>query len=272
MIKQDWKIDRDERLRILNLHESATKNLYIIKEQTETKKTINFGDTFASGQSDLTPEFQSAVSAKVKEITEFIKRQKLKSVDIIIQPGESRVTNQPPYSTVGSLAMARANSIMNYLNKVLPNLLSFTPKITISEPLIGKTKYSIGDNKDDPKYRDEQFVNVIVDVTTKNNPNPTIEPYKREGNMGESIFMNDYLIGFIKFPVVRTSNIKDAGIQDPTKQNLTFTEIKKDTVPTQIIAQYEIPWQWWNSGRNYATTNTISQNDLTKIRSFKKLS
>jgi len=270
MINQTWNIDDSERVRILQLHENATKKLYLIKEQIETKKTIDFGDTFASGQSDLTPEFQSAVSAKVKEITEFIKGQKLKSANIIIQPGESRVTNQPPYSTVGSLAMARANSIMNYLNKVLPNLLSFTPKITISEPIIGKTPYSIGDNKDDPKYREEQFVNVIVDVTTKNNPSP--KPYKRESDMGQSIFMDNYLIGFIKFPVARTSNIKDAGIQDPTKQNLTFTEIKKDTVPTQIIAQYEIPWQWWNSGRNYATTNTISQNDLTKIRSFKKLS
>lgn len=271
MVKQDWKIDRDERLRILNLHESATKNLYIIKEQTETKKTINFGDTFASGQSDLTPEFQSAVSAKVKEITEFIKGKKSKSVDIIIQPGESRVTNQPPFTTVGSLSMARANSIMTYLNKVLPNLLSFTPNIKISEPIIGKTLYVKGNDKNDPRYRAEQFVNVIVDTTIKNTPNPTIEPYKREDNMGESIFMNNYLIGFIKFPVVRTSDIKDAGIQDPTKQNLIFTEIKKDTVPTQIIAQYEIPWQWWNKDRNYATTNTISQNDLTKIRSFKKL-
>ena len=33
MIKQTWNINEDEKLRILNLHESATKNLYLIKEQ-----------------------------------------------------------------------------------------------------------------------------------------------------------------------------------------------------------------------------------------------
>lgn len=270
MIKQTWNISEDEKNRILNLHESATKNLYIIKEQTETKKTINFGDTFASGQSELTPEFQSSVSAKVKEITEFIKGQNLKSANIIIQPGESRVTNQPPFTSEGSLARARANSIMNYLNGVLPNLLSFKPNITIREPLIGTTPYVKGNDKNDPRYRAEQFVNVIVDTTIKNNPTP--EPYKRDSDIGEGIYMNNYLIGYIKEPMVKTTDVKNPGFQDLNYQNLIFTEVKKDTVPTQIIAKYEIPWQWWNKDRDYATTNTISQNDLTKIKSFKKLS
>ena len=35
MIKQTWNIDNEERIRILNLHESATKNLYLLKEQTQ---------------------------------------------------------------------------------------------------------------------------------------------------------------------------------------------------------------------------------------------
>lgn len=270
MFKQTWKINDEEKNRILNLHESATKNLYIIKEQIESKKTINFGDTFASGQSELTPEFQSSVSAKVKEIAEFIKGQKLKSADIIIQPGESRVTNQPPFSTVGSLAIARANSVMNYLNRVLPNLLSFTPNITVREPIIGTTPYVKGNDKNDPRYRAEQFVNVIVDTTIKNNPKP--EPYKRDSDIGESIFFNNYLIGFISEPFVGTKDVKNPGFKDLNYQNLTFTEIKKDTVPTQIIAKYEIPWQWWNKDRDKVGTNVISQNDLTKIRSFKKLS
>lgn len=33
MIKQNWNINSEEKLRILNLHESATKNLYLIQEQ-----------------------------------------------------------------------------------------------------------------------------------------------------------------------------------------------------------------------------------------------
>jgi len=35
MIKQTWNISDEEKFRILNLHESATKNLYLIKEQVQ---------------------------------------------------------------------------------------------------------------------------------------------------------------------------------------------------------------------------------------------
>jgi len=38
MIKQKWNISEDERKRILNLHESATKKQYLIKEQSESNK------------------------------------------------------------------------------------------------------------------------------------------------------------------------------------------------------------------------------------------
>ncbi len=33
MIKQTWNINADERVRILQLHENATKNLYLVSEQ-----------------------------------------------------------------------------------------------------------------------------------------------------------------------------------------------------------------------------------------------
>jgi outer membrane protein OmpA-like peptidoglycan-associated protein len=35
MIKQTWNISSEEKYRILNLHESATKNLYLVKEQVQ---------------------------------------------------------------------------------------------------------------------------------------------------------------------------------------------------------------------------------------------
>ena len=44
MIKQTWNIGVKEKLRILNLHETATKNQYLILEQKEvvTKKNWNW--------------------------------------------------------------------------------------------------------------------------------------------------------------------------------------------------------------------------------------
>jgi hypothetical protein len=39
MIKQTWQISDEERNRILSLHESATKNLYLMSEQVKIKQT-----------------------------------------------------------------------------------------------------------------------------------------------------------------------------------------------------------------------------------------
>jgi hypothetical protein len=48
MIKQNWNISGDEKLRILNIHEVATKNLYLINEQMTSKfeYSIQRGDGF----------------------------------------------------------------------------------------------------------------------------------------------------------------------------------------------------------------------------------
>lgn len=263
MIKQDWKIDDSEKNRIIQLHEIATKNLYIIKEQIETKKTINFGDTFASGQSRLTPEFESSVSTKVQEIVEFIKGKKLNSANIIIQPGESQVTNQPPFSTVGSLAMARANSIRDYLNKVLPKLLSFTPNITISRPIIGSTPYSRGDNKNDSRYRAEQFVNVIVDVSKS-------DDITRNSSVGEPIYLNNKVVALIEKPFVNSKTVSNSGNLDINREVLIFKIVKPDTQPPVVVSQYSIPWQWWNE--KIGPSSTISQENYDYIISnFKKV-
>ena len=263
MIKQDWKIDDKEKNRIIQLHETATKNLYIIKEQIEDKKTIPFGDTFASGQSRLTPEFESSVSAKVQEIVGFIKGQKLKDVNIIIQPGESQVTNQPPFSTVGSLAMARANSISDYLNKVLPKLLPFTPKITINRPIIGSTPYSKGNNKNDSRYRAEQFVNVIVNVTKS-------DDIKRDSSIGEPIYLNNKVVALINKPFVSSKTTSDSGNLDINRETVTFKVVKPDTQPPVVVSQHSVPWEWWNE--KIGPSSTISQENYNYIISnFKKV-
>jgi hypothetical protein len=262
MVKQDWKIDNKEKNRIIQLHEIATKNLYIIKEQIESKKTINFGDTFASGQSRLTSEFESSVSSKVQEIVEFIKGQKLKSVGIIIQPGESQVTNQPPFSTVGSLAIARANSIRDYLNKVLPKLLSFTPNITISRPIIGSTPYSKGDDRNDSRYRAEQFVNVIIDIDKSRD-------IERDSSVGEPIYLNNKVVALISKPFVSSKTVSNSGNLDINRETVTFKVVKPDTQPPVVLSQYSVPWQWWNE--KIGPSSTISQENYDYIISnFKK--
>ena len=42
MIRQIWNISGEEKNRILNLHETATKNLYLLKEQEEVKEQVTY--------------------------------------------------------------------------------------------------------------------------------------------------------------------------------------------------------------------------------------
>lgn len=263
MFKQNWNIDKKEKERILFLHENATKNLYLLKEQFKKDIVIDFGDTFESGRFQLTPRLESQVSQKVQELVSAIKGKNLDKVNIVIQPGESKVTNQPPFTQVGSLAEARANSLKDYLDKVLPKLLSFSPSITVAKPIIGSTPYKPGNNKDDPKYKAEQFVRAIVDTSASTD-------IKRKTSVGEPIYLNNRVIALIEKPFVDSSSIKDNGGLNVGKQNVTFKIVKPDTQPPIILDEYQIPWQWWNE--KIGPSSTISQenydyiiNNFTKI-------
>lgn len=263
MIKQSWVVSDNERKRIISLHENATKKQYLITEQSDSNFTINFGDTFKSGEYMLSPEFQSEVSERVQEIVKFIKGKNLKNVKIIITPGESQVTNQQGFEVVGSLAKKRAEVLKDYLEKLLPKLLQFVPSFEIQEPVIGKTPYTKGQDKDSPSYKREQFVNVTVDTSAAENS-------PRESSLGEPIYLNNRLIALLDVPFRKSDSDSSSGQLDTTKIDFSFNVVKPDTQPPQIIEKYKIPWQWWN--KTIGPTNTITQENYDFIRSnFTKL-
>ena len=53
MIKQTWEISNEERNRILSLHESATKNLYLMSEQVSVKQTRGVERILSSRDPDI---------------------------------------------------------------------------------------------------------------------------------------------------------------------------------------------------------------------------
>lgn len=274
MIKQKWYITDVEKLRILSLHENATKELYLMFEQEQPKPfAIDFGNTFESGKYKFDPNYQKTITDKVQEISDYIKNNKLKSYKIVITPSESQVPNQHPFEEPKSLAKARGEYLKTQLESLLTPLLNFKPEIEVSPALLGDIEWDAKKGKDHADYKKDQFVKVSVVITPTLTPTQT--PYQRQADLGEGIYLNtqysNYLIGYISQPFVRTTDIKNAGFQDTGHQNLIFTEVKKDTVPTQIVGRYEVPWQWWNKDRQLPTTNHITQNDLDKIRSFKKV-
>ena len=187
MIKQTWNINDDEKNRILNLHENATKLQYLTLEQsgqqsgpgvTTTVKTSNtefpkqqLGNQFKFGeyQSDAVKKSIETLKPKIEE---FIKNSGGKQFTVNISAGESNVTNPKGFETKGSLALARANSVKQYFQEILPELIKNGTLVVqgptdVSQVIIGKTPYdkTKGDNKNPElikQYRQEQFVNFDI--------------------------------------------------------------------------------------------------------------
>lgn len=195
MIRQKFIIDKDETMRILRMHESATKNHYILTEQTEVvtgydknteqKKfpTQKLGDKFEYGVYD-SPTVKSEIQKLKPQIEDFIKKTDANKFIVNVTAGESRVTNPKGFETKGSLALERAKSVKKYFEEIFPDLIK-NGTLVISIPpdvdhvKIGTTPYKKGDqNKTQlkAKYKEEQFVN--FDITGSGSKTTTLTKTK----------------------------------------------------------------------------------------------
>ena len=176
-----FDISSEERSRILNLHESATKRQYLTLEQvkisggessTRTPLNTSFpkqnvGNQFKFGeyQSNVV---KNSIAALKPKIEEFIKNSGGKQFVVNISAGESNVTNPKGFEEKGSLALARANSVKQYFQEIFPDLIKngtlvIKSPADVSQVVLGKTPYdkTKGDNKNPQLiklYNQEQFV------------------------------------------------------------------------------------------------------------------
>ena len=137
MIKQNWNISTDEAKRILMLHESATKNLYLVNEQKITRtpvttqappKKIPLGaQTFPSGQFDLKYLDKNAINAVKPQLDEYFKQfPENQKINVQVSASESKVPNQAGFGP-GELAGARGNTVTDYLKTILPQNANYLP-------------------------------------------------------------------------------------------------------------------------------------------------
>jgi len=150
------------------------------QEQPNTSGTrsisIDLGATFDSGKYKLTSQMVTEMKSKFGELNQFINQNPNAQLTIKVVAGESRVTNydrerckDDDYSANCKLkpkvlSELRGNSIQrlldNYLQrKELQNPPTFLP----TETVLGSTSYTAGtDDPDDPKYKEEQFVKLVI--------------------------------------------------------------------------------------------------------------
>lgn len=132
MVKQDWKISSEEIIRILNLHESATKNLYLLKEQntitqSATKKIPLGSQTFPSGKFELAYLNKNLLNSVIPQINEYFKQfPENQKINVSVSSSESKVPNQSGFG-VGDLAQKRGETVTNYLKSILPKNANYLP-------------------------------------------------------------------------------------------------------------------------------------------------
>lgn len=135
MINQNWNISEDEKKRILFLHERATKNNYLIFEQSETEsntsnlnvpKPISFDlkNEFQSGSSTLTgtTEIDDAITQINSYYTKYNNAFK---VSIEIESSESKVTQK---EGMGALSKKRLETLKKYLKGKIPDNINIIEK------------------------------------------------------------------------------------------------------------------------------------------------
>jgi len=152
-----------------------------------TIKTISYSENFASGKATLTNK--DVLAKNVEEMKKFLNGKDTSQFKVVIVAGESQVTNPKGFEKKGSLAQARAKAIENEIKG-----LGF--KTVDIQTKIGTTPYKPGNDVNDPKYQEEQFVtiNIVVD-----NDICSMEPVNVEAGQGvESknyVTFDEYLNG-----------------------------------------------------------------------------
>ena len=150
--------------------------------QNTVTKSIDLGATFDSGKYILDSAKQTDVEKRLQPLVKFLKTNPSSDVKITIVAGESRVTNYDREKCGADiytpecelepkqLSLLRAQEIEEYLSKLFQGLKSsgtiqkLPPKPVIST-VLGSTSYTKGvDNPNDPKYKKEQKIELLIDA------------------------------------------------------------------------------------------------------------
>jgi len=139
MIKQSWNITKQEKNRIISLHETATKNQYIISEQnSENPKLelpVNFNFKMGYWSSNAKDpktgrNIKQQIDSNLNKISNFLKANKNSNIVVTIETGESAVPNVDNESgkakkvDAGYLSSKRAETIQKELETFFSTLVS----------------------------------------------------------------------------------------------------------------------------------------------------
>jgi len=157
MVKQNWDISQKEKNRIINLHESATKNQYLIIEQDDSNKlSFNISNSFPSGKFNLTNT--SEIDDSISQIQNLVKTGKGSFNTIVINSSESKVPNRGVGMEPGELSKKRGEVVEKYIKSKIGDSVNI--KINDLGPQGPEWDPSKGSNN--PEYTKYQYVTLTL--------------------------------------------------------------------------------------------------------------
>lgn len=171
-------------MKTIILTETQTRKIInkIINEQNVVRSeslTVDLGAVWAPGKWKITPQQISNIQNKVKQITDFINKNKNSNITIQIESGESSVTNYDREVSgniklePGVLSQKRGEEMVSHLKSIFQKYLDsgmITKLPEFPKPIIkiGTTPYTGPNDLKDPskvrKYNQEQFVRAIISL------------------------------------------------------------------------------------------------------------
>lgn len=182
--------------------------------------------TYPSGETTLPLSFNSKLANINNNVGIFFQSYENNKISIFIESSESRVPN-PNNLPSGELAKARAEKARTLISSFtnLKNNVNITSKI-------GNIPYTKGvDNPNDPKYLQDQFVNIKVLVQGSETTNQPSQPTS----------LNNWSVsGSNGDPILIFRNGQNPELKGPA-QNTIVEDINKDLSSIYITSTQQIP-------------------------------
>lgn len=232
--------------------------------------SVDFGNEFKSGRYRFDESRSKELQKRLARIGRFIKANASSDLTIKIDAKESQVTNKDfetgePLAP-GELSKKRADVTKQIIEDFLKSLQSdktFTGTYTIDITTgIGSTPYKKGEDVNQKKFTDEQYVR--VSITAKENKNKYLEYSKR----GERVYdsSSKHAIADIYYMSRKSNSVTDSGVKNTGYENVLMKTIDKNGYYDG--RQFLIPWDWWNKT---FTSSSISADSMDYIQKNYKI-
>jgi hypothetical protein len=196
-------------------------------------KTVDFSQTFASGQSEIVNK--QVILDKVKDLKQWINSNKTKPFKIVITASESKVPNPEGFGE-GELAQARGEAIQSLVTKLGAQDVEV-------KTLVGGPVWD-GKNKDDDKYTKHQYIKVSIVIDTENICSmKDIDDKGRQGTSSNNYKTYDEYLSGNGDIILHTGTIPDRMVILDSNNKITYDTGYVATNVTDSTSGYK-EWQY----------------------------